>query len=108
MSPKHAPHSPIRQRNIRPIENGLRQLEVQRLGGYGGRPQCVPDLFAAVEGGRRVPEFVAFAAQLALGQRHIGFPADGFVAERMVLAGRRTGGGGGSASCLGVEAERGD
>lgn len=82
---------PIRHRDIGPVEDGLGHLEVEALGRIRGRPQSIPDLLTAVEGRSGVPELVPLGPQLALGQRDVGAPADGLVAERAVLARRAHG-----------------
>lgn len=57
--------------DARAVEYGLREFVVHLFGGNGGRPQRVPYLLAALEGGRSVPELVPLAAQLALGEGHV-------------------------------------
>lgn len=56
------------------VDDGLSELVVVALEGLCGGLERVPDLFAALEGGRRVPEFIALAPQLAVRHRVIALP----------------------------------
>lgn len=56
------------------VDDGLRELVVVALEGLRGSLQRVPDLFAALEGWRRVPELIALAPQLAVRHRVVALP----------------------------------
>lgn len=75
----------IRHCDTSSVEDGLRQLEVHGLCRHGRRPQRVPDLLAALESGRSVPELITLTAKLTLRQRHVRLPSNRLVAEREVF-----------------------
>lgn len=56
------------------VDDGLGELVVVALEGLCGGLERVPDLFAALEGRRRVPEFIALAPQLPVRHRVIALP----------------------------------
>ena len=78
------------------VEYGLRQLHIVRVTRVHGRVQRVPDLDAALERRRRVPELVALGVEATRAQRHAALLllvqlvvlAD-VLLERLVLARRR-------------------
>ena len=71
------------------VYDGLGQLVVAALQGHGGGLQRVPDLLAAVEGGRRVPELVPLAAQLALRHGVVALPLGPVLLQGLVAAWKR-------------------
>lgn len=56
------------------VDDGLSELVVVALEGLCGSLERVPDLFAALEGRCRVPEFITLAPQLAVRHRVIALP----------------------------------
>lgn len=66
------------------IHYSLGQLVVVTLQGHSGSFQGVPDLLAALEGRRRVPELVPLAPQLALCHRIVALPLGTVFLQRLV------------------------
>ena len=56
------------------VQDGLGQHVVAALESAGCGPQCIPDLLPALEGGRRVPELIPLAPQLALSHGVVTLP----------------------------------
>uniref|UniRef100_A0A1I8HHF9 DNA helicase n=1 Tax=Macrostomum lignano TaxID=282301 RepID=A0A1I8HHF9_9PLAT len=78
----------VRQRDTRAADDRLSQFVITGLQGGGGRLQRVPDLLAAFECRRGVPEFVSLRAQLTVGERLLRVPANSLTAKGEIVAAR--------------------
>lgn len=68
------------------IQDGLSQLVVVGLGRIGSSLEGIPDLLAALEGGRRVPELIPLAPQLAISHRVVALPLQPLLLEGLVAS----------------------
>lgn len=76
----------VGQEDVGTVEYRLGELEVERLGGHCCGPKRVPNLLAAVEGRRCLPELVTFTPQLSFCERHVRLPTDCLVEQRVILS----------------------
>ena len=68
------------------IQDGLSQLVVVGLGRVGGSLEGIPDLLAALEGGRRVPELIPLAAQLPISHWVVALPLQPLLLQGLVAS----------------------
>lgn len=68
------------------VQDGLSQLVVVGLGRVGGSLEGIPDLLAALEGGRRVPELIPLAPQLPVGHRIVALPLQPLLLQGLVAS----------------------
>lgn len=68
------------------IQDGLSQLVVVGLGRIGSSLEGIPDLLAALEGGRRVPELIPLAPQLAISHWVVALPLQPLLLEGLVAS----------------------
>lgn len=68
------------------VQDGLSQLVVVGLGCIGGSLEGIPDLLAALEGGRCVPEFIPLAPQLPIGHWVVALPLQPLLLQGLVAS----------------------